>query len=156
LPFATRVNRGKMSLYEVAEKAAETGAEKVLMVDRLKGGFARIRFLKVHEGVTQVPPSIHLRGARFRREFKARRKDSRVLFIECDSKRNPKTDRLIQNLSDFLELPVIDAGKAVYKRGTVMRVSEDPLKRLQISFYFMPKNIEVGPRILVSRVVWEI
>jgi len=41
IPSIVRVNRGKMSMDEVAEKALEYGADQFVVVDRWQGGPAK-------------------------------------------------------------------------------------------------------------------
>jgi len=145
-----------MSLYEVGEKAAELGAEKIIIVDRWKGDAGRIRFFKVEEGVTQVSPYIFIRGIKLQREFKASRKPNRLLFIEDADAENPEIKRLKEKLSDFLSLPIMDINEAPPEYRATMRLSMSPSRLLRISFYTLPENVEVGPRITISKVAWEI
>ena len=44
IPNAVRVNRGKLSLDGVAERALEFGADHVIIIDRWKGGPGEIQF----------------------------------------------------------------------------------------------------------------
>ncbi len=156
IPSLKRVNRGKMSSYDVSEKAINIGADKVLIIDRWKGRPGRMRFFEVKEGLSQVPPQIYIRGVKFRRDFKAKRTSSRSVYME-----NPKNgidvQRLGEMFSRFFELPIIESERTDDShRFTVMRLSMDSDNMIRVSFYQMPENVEIGPRIRISHAVWEI
>ena len=158
IPSLKRVNRGKMSSHGVGEKAIDMGADKVLIIDRWKSRPGRMRFFKVKEGLSQIPPQLYIRGVKLRREFKTKglRASSHRVFIE-DLGKSLETQRLGEMFSRFFELPMIQSNK-IEEHGsfTVMRLSLDPNDIIRVSFYLMPKNIEVGPRIRISHAVWEI
>ena len=145
-----------MSLYEVGEQAVALGAEKIVIGDRWKGGYGKIRFLKIGEGLTQVPPYIYIHRIKFQREFAAPRKGYHPLFIDEAEREGSETKNLAQMLSSFLGLTIMDPNKASPENWTIIRLSVDPSRKLQISFYMLPENIEAGPRITVSHVAWEI
>jgi hypothetical protein len=47
--------------------------------------------------------------------------------------------------------------KAVSKSQTSMHVSSDDLHRIQVTFMLLfPETVEIGPRITLSHVAWEI
>ena len=145
-----------MSLYDLGEKAIDMGADKVLIIDRWKGCPGRIRFYEVKEGISQIPPQLYIRGVKLRRDFKTKRISSRSLFIE-NPEENSEIQRLSETFSRFFELPIIES-KKMDDHGSfmIMRLSLKPDNMIQVSFYLMPKNLEVGPRIKISHAVWEI
>jgi len=50
-----------MSLNGVAEKAVQLNANKVIVIDRWKGGLGEIRFFRIgHKGFTQVTSQIYI------------------------------------------------------------------------------------------------
>ncbi|MEM3816162.1 MAG: Brix domain containing protein, partial [Candidatus Bathyarchaeia archaeon] len=60
IPGLIRVNRGKMGLIEVAERAVSVGSEKFIVIDRWKGCPGRIRFYRVVDGeIREEPPRIY-------------------------------------------------------------------------------------------------
>jgi len=156
IPSLKRVNRGKMSLYDVGEKAIDIGANKALIIDRWKGRPGRMRFFEVEEGISQIPPQLYIRGVKLRRDFKTERTSSHKLFIE-DQNEAPEIQRLSEIFSKFFELPIIRSEKADgHGSFMVMRFSLEPDSIIRVSFYLMPRNLEVGPRIRISHAVWEI
>jgi len=155
IPSLKRVNRGKMSSHEISEKAIDIGADKVLIIDRWKGRPGRIRFFEVKDGLYQIPPQIYIRGVKFRREFNVKRIVSRKVFIDI-SEEKVEIQRLGEMLSGFFELPVKVDEKSGSQKNIVMRLSSELDNVIRVSFYQMPKNMEIGPRIRISHAVWKI
>jgi len=156
IPSLKRVNRGKMSSYDIGERAIDMGIDKVLIIDRWKGRPGRMRFFEVKEGLSQIPPQLYIRGVKFRRDFKAKRASSRRVFIEY-SEGSIEIQKLGEMFSRFFELPNVKSNRMNGSSNfTIMRLSLDHENILRVSFYLMPKNIEVGPRIRISHAVWEI
>ncbi|RLI44046.1 Brix domain containing protein, partial [Candidatus Bathyarchaeota archaeon] len=57
IPNVVRVNRGKLSLDGVAERAIEFDADRVVIINRWKGGPGKIELFEVgQEGLVLVPP----------------------------------------------------------------------------------------------------
>ena len=157
IPSLKKVNRGKMSLYEVGEKAIDMGADKALIIDRWKGRPGRIRFFEVKEGISQISPQLYIRGVKLRRDFKTERAPFQCLFIENPNSNENSVQRLSETFSKFFELPIIRSEKADgHGSFMVMRFSLEPDSIIRVSFYLMPRNLEVGPRIRISHAVWEI
>ncbi|MFQ5836261.1 MAG: Brix domain containing protein, partial [Candidatus Bathyarchaeia archaeon] len=70
IPNVVRVNRGKLSLDGIAEKALEFNADRVVIVDRWKGGPGKIEFFKIgQEGLVPVPPIMYVASIKLQREF---------------------------------------------------------------------------------------
>jgi rRNA maturation protein Rpf1 len=155
VPGLTKVNRGKMGLYELSEKAANVGANRIIVLDRWKGGFCRIRFLRIGQGIVEVPPCLNIIGAKFRREFGPHRKPAGSLFIDEQGKAELGVDKLKRSLSDFLDLPIMNASEASSECRALMRVTSGLSRYIEIRFYTWPQNIEAGPRILISHVAWQ-
>lgn len=157
LPSLKKVNRGKMGFRAVLEKAAEIGAEKVVIIDRWKGRPGRIRLFEIGEKIVQIPPQLYLRGIKLRREFKIEEVSiPRTVFIEESEGENDEIRKIREAFSKFFNLP---KAKLNDKNGisfTLMHFSMDHENLIRVSFYLMPRKIEVGPRIRISHAVWDI
>lgn len=152
-----RVNRGKMNLYEVAEKAIELGAEKIVVIDRWKGGPGGIKLFEITEkNMIQVSPTMYIHGINLRREIKAPRKPAHSLFIDKTDDANRETRRLKERLSNFFSIPTMNAKEASKYQMAMRFLTDSSSGLLRISFYMLPENIEIGPRITISHVVWKI
>ena len=156
IPNVIRVNRGKLSLDGVAEKASEIHADRIVIVDRGKVGFANIKFFRTDaSGLTPFPPLINIASVRLRREFEAKTKRIKSLAILMPSESSLTVKRLADSIGDFFDIPVLLGQKAISNFSFVMRISSNPPDKLQITFVLLPKLIEVGPRINVSKAVWD-
>lgn len=155
IPGTTRINRGKLSLEGLAEEAAGRGIEKVMVIDRWKGGPGRIRFFKVSGSeLTEVNPRIYVRGIKLQREFGMKRRPKvRSLSLREPKEGEPKVRRLLTALSEFLEAPIVETDKPE-GYDAEMRLTLDDLGYIRISFFLHPKMVEVGPQITVSHLVW--
>jgi len=158
IPNVIRINRGKLSLTGVAEKALENNANRVMIVDRWKGGPGKIRLFRVDsEGLRAVAPLIYVKGVRFQRTFEGIKVRSvRSLALSFSGKETDQILKIGKALSDFLEIPILSMEEAVTSFQAAMVVSLDSMERIRVSFLLLPEKVEVGPRITVSHVIWEI
>jgi len=156
-----RVNRGKLSLEGIAEKALELDAEKAMIVDRWKGGLGKIRFFRIsEEGLDAVPPLIYVKGIKLRRDFRENMpKERRIKSVAMASsqKASFKVKRLENALSEFLGIPILSFDEIVNgKYDCAMQISADPSNCIIVTFKLIPEVVEVGPQLRVPRLVWEL
>ncbi len=158
IPDVVRVNRGKMSLDEVAERAIGLESDRVIVVDRWRGGPGKINLSKVgSSGLNPIPPLMLISGVRLRREFEERTRRVRSSVITTEPQDSPELERFAGCLSQFFNLPVMSPDEAAGKHGVSMHFSFDSSqKRLQITFLLLQRMVEIGPRITLSELVWEV
>ncbi|MEM2092287.1 MAG: hypothetical protein QW147_01030 [Candidatus Bathyarchaeia archaeon] len=161
IPGLKRVNRGKMSLLEIAEKTLEMGAEKFIVVDRWKGGPGRIRLFKISNGsFGEIPPRLYISGVKLRREYKIPRdivdKTISSLFLDASETVDREVERFRLSIADFLDLPAIKSLGETLNYEACMRISGGIDSWAYISFYLLSGNVEIGPRIKISHVVWDV
>lgn len=154
IPNIVRLNRGKMNIGEVAEKALEYGADRVFIVDRWQGGPGKIEFFHVGTwGLVPVPPILYVAGIRLQREFApVKLKPAHSLAI-TQSVKNSK--EIADSLSEFFSVPVLLEKEALPQYQVAMYISHDATKRVQITFMLLPRKVEIGPRITMRRVEWK-
>jgi len=154
IPSVVRVNRGKMSTNQVAEKALEHGADRVVLVDRWQGGPGKIEFfLMGASGLVPVPLSLFIVGIRLQREFAPiRLKPFNSLVI---MKPVNNLMEIADSLSKFFKVPVLSENEALAKYPVAMHVSLDSTRRVQITFMLLSQKVEIGPRITLRRAAWE-
>jgi len=146
-----------MNLDGIAEKAMELNADRVIVINRLKGGPGKIEFFQVgQEGLTPVPPLLYVRGVRLRREFNAKARPFRSLTITVAPKSPSEIMRTAESLANFLNLPILPVSEATAKFQASMHISSDASSLTQITFLLLPETVEVGPSLTLSHVVWEI
>ena len=65
IPNILHVNRGKMSINQVAEKALDYNVNHVAIVERWQGSPDRIEFFSIDSsGLVPVPPILYIAGIR--------------------------------------------------------------------------------------------
>jgi len=154
IPSIVRVNRGKMSMDEVAEKALEYNADRAFIVDRWQGGPGKIEFFHVGvEGLVPVPPILYIAGICLQREFApAKLKPVHSLAITHSTLNFME---IVDALSKFFNLPVLLEKEALSDYQVAMHISHDATRRVQITFMLLPQNVEIGPRITIRQMEWE-
>ena len=156
IPDVVRVNRGKMSLDGIAERAIELEADQVVIVDRWRGGPGKINLFKIGSfGLKPFPPLMLISGIRLRREFKEGTRRIRSSAITMEPEDSPEIARITGRLSQFFCLPVRSVDEAAGKHGASMHLSFGSSRRPQITFMLLQRMVEIGPRITFSKLVWE-
>lgn len=159
IPNSKRINRGKLSREGLAEKAFELDADRVIIVDRWKGGPGKIELFNVEESLVGVVPLIYIRGIKLQREMgfpKSRSFDSLTITASYSS-RDEEIPKLVDALSNFLQVPVEKPDEVLEKKYQVlMSISRDAMERIRITFFKLPENREIGPRITVSHLIWSL
>jgi rRNA maturation protein Rpf1 len=161
LPSTVRINRGKLSLEGIAEKSVELNAEKVIIIERWKHGVGKILFFNVEShGLKGIPPMIYIRSVKFRREFEEQApKGWRIksIAIAASPKQNFEVEKLENALSNFFTVPVLPLEEIVKRKyDATMQILTDPLKRITVTFRRIPEMVEVGPRVSIWRLIWEL
>jgi len=153
IPNSVRVNRGKLSLDGVAEKALELGADKIVILDRWKGDLGKIQFFQIDEsGFSQVPPTVYVRNVRLRREFGNRdKRQIESLGVLATS----AAGRFGEFVSGFFGVPVFRSKDEFPQHcQAVASLSKNVSEVLEITWKLLPSMTEVGPRIACASVVW--
>ena len=159
IPNSIRINRGKLSREGIAEKALELEADRVIIIDRWKGGPGKIEFFKVDEGLTGVPPLIYIRGIKLQREmgFPKSRPFHSLAITAVYTKGEEEIPKLAGAFSEFFKAPITTLeGPLMQSYQVFMHVSRDASERIRITFFKLPENREIGPRIIVSHVIWSL
>jgi len=154
IPGIVRVNRGKMSMDEVAEKALEYGADRVVIVDRWHGGPGKIEFFHIgRSGLVPAPPILCVAGIRLQREFA--QTWSKPVHSLVVTQSDGYFAEIADSLSKFFGVPVSLEKEALPKYQVAMHISQNATKRAQITFILLPQKVEIGPRITLWQVVRE-
>ncbi|MEM3702996.1 MAG: hypothetical protein QXX79_01035 [Candidatus Bathyarchaeia archaeon] len=160
IPNVLRINRGKLSLEGVAEKALELKAEKVLVVNRWKGGPGKIELYVVSgKGLQPLPPLIYLKGVKLRRDFlKILGKERKIKSVAIEALINPTVNvkKLEEALSKFFGIPLISYGEACGGYDALMQIKLEPSGGITLTFKIVPENAEIGPRMRISHLIWDL
>ena len=157
IPDVTRVNRGKMSLDGVAEKAIELEADRVVVVDRWHGGPGKINLFQVSStGLKSVPPLILIGEIRLRRELNEGRRGVRSSAITLEPQDSVELTRIAERLSQFFDLPLLSSDEASNRHRASMHFSFVSSRRIQVTFMLLGRMVEIGPRVILSKLVWDV
>lgn len=152
------MNRGKLSLEGIVEKALKFYAEKIIVIDRWKYGLARIEFFEVWKDcLVHIPPIVYVRCAKFRRDFEEKIPKRKISVAIANSKKNSEIKRIENFFSSFFNIPVFSLEKVVNERyDAIMQILTNFSDHITITFRLMPHMVEIGPQIDVSHFVWEL
>lgn len=157
IPDVIRVNRGKMSLDAVAEKAIELDADRVVVVDRWHGGPGKINLFQVSSsGLKPVPPLMLISGIRLRREFREGTRRARSSAITLEPQDSAELTRIAEQMSTFFGLPMLSLDEASGNHRASMHFTFDSSRRIQITFMLLSRMVEIGPRVTLSKLVWDV
>lgn len=154
VPNTVRVNRGKMSKNDLAEKALETNADRAVVVDRWERGIGKIEFFQVSsEGLTSVPPVLFIADVRLQREIA----QTRLKPINSLAMIQPTSNsaQLADALAEFFNVPTLPEKKATSNHQAAIHISRNAKERVQVTFTQLPNMVEVGPRMTLGRLEWE-
>jgi len=155
LPDIVRINRGKLNLDGISEKAFEINADRIIIVDRWKGGPGKIQLFLLKEArLTPVPPLIYIGGIKLRREFETKTKPVMSFVITTPPEGSYHSKRIAEFLSRFFNIPVLSVEQAVSGYSASMHISTDSSNRTIITFMLLPEFTEIGPRISVAKVTY--
>jgi rRNA maturation protein Rpf1 len=152
----TRVNRGKMSLDGVAEKAIELEADHVIVVDRWNKGVGQISLFTLRSnGLAVFAPQLLLSNILLRRDFgqPTRRKATAVTM---DSKDFGELETVGKRFSEFFGLPLLTTKQAYREHNVSLHLMLDSSKRLRVTFIGLERMVELGPQVTVSKLVWDV
>lgn len=157
IPDTVRVNRGKLGLFGVAEKAIKLGAERVVVVDRWRWGSGKINLFRVSStGLKPVPPVLLMRKLRLRREFMKGSGHARSSAITLKPEDSIELIRISEHLAKYFGFVVLSLDEASKNYSTSMHLSFDPPQSLRITFLLLSRMVEIGPQVSLSKLVWEV
>lgn len=155
IPSILYVNRGKMSMNRVAEKALEYNLDYVAIVDRWQGNPDKIKFFRIDKsGLVPVPPILYIADIRLQREFAT--KKPRTTYSVAIIKQFDASMAIVDALSKILHIPVLSEKEAIGNYLVAMQISCDATHRIQMTFMLLTQKVEIGPRVSLRRISWEI
>ena len=156
VPNIALVNRGKMSMNDLAEKALETNADRAVIIDRWERGIGRIEFFQVSSGhLTSVPPILFIADVKLQREIAQTRLKPIHSLVMTQPTSTSNSVQLADALTKFFSVPTLSEKKAASNYQAAIRISRNAKERVQVTFTQLPNMVEVGPRMTLGRVEWE-
>ena len=155
IPSIVHVNRGKMSRNLVAEKAIGHNLDCVAIVDRWHGNPDKIEFFRIDKsGLVPVPPILYIADIRLQREFTI--KNPKTNCSVAILKQFDSSMAIVDSLSKILHIPVLSEKEAAGNYLVAMQISCYATHRIQMTFILLPQKVEIGPRISLRRISWEL
>ncbi len=146
-----------MSLDGIAEKAICLKADRVVVVDRWSGGPGKIKLFYVSStGLEPVPPLMLISRIRLRREYKEGRRPTRSSAITLEAEDSSDQIRIAGHLSKYFSLPVLSLFDVSKNHRVSMHFSFDSSRHIQITFMHIQRMVEIGPRVTLSKLIWEV
>ena len=107
IPKAMRINRGKLSIKGLAEKALEVGADRIIMVERRKGGPGCIKLctLPIHSGETFT---YFLSGVKTQDDIGRRTTIREGLIVTVEKNASTLVRRVANHFARFLIVPLLE------------------------------------------------
>lgn len=156
LPNTLRINRGKLNISGVMEKTLEYEADRVIIIERHKGGPGRLRFYGILSGeFKQLPPQIHLAGIKTQDDLRQRKTIHGSLAITTSENPTIPIKKLAVALSNFLRIPYFETNLNPLKFRASIHLSPTPKYEAKISFTMPPIIKEVGPILIVKYTSWQ-
>ena len=154
LPKARVIRRGKSSLEDLGWHLFEEGFEYVVILQRWQGGPGRIDFFKVEaQGLARRTPSVLLKAVKLRREYANPEKHT-AEAITCDTQASRSTQRFVSYLSPILNLTALTLPTSSEIKST-LHITETRDGSILLALTSPPAQQEVGPRLLISRLIWD-
>lgn len=150
---AKKVNRGGMSYAELFEMSRGMGARRVVIISKGVGGNpGRILFLDCTGDKPEFFPFIvHLRGVVFS-EIKRFRSPNNVVPVMCYL----EEDEVCEELAFALDIPYLGVFREDVFHSFTRVMLVEPVRRKNLGYVvkFIEEGGEVGPKLLILRVVF--
>lgn len=157
IPDVLRVNRGKMSLDAVAEKALELEADRVMVVEKWRNKFGQLSLFKMSStGLVPVAPVLCLSNVTLRRELSKGTKRHMSSVVTVTQKTSPEIERAALQISNFLGLPFMRLDDAVENHRASLHFTSNSSKSIRATFMLLSRMVEIGPRLTVEKLLWDV
>lgn len=150
------INRGKLNITGVIERARTISADKLILVERWKGEVGRLRFYYISSNTfTETPPLLIIRSVKTQSELgRKTRIEPNIRLVISSKNLNDNEEKLLQFLSHFLLIPLHTEKTIKTEYSTALSLNSLPNGDLKLTVTSPPLYNEVGPRITIRKVVW--
>ncbi len=130
----------------VFEKALESNADRIIIIERWKGGPGKIKLYTL-PFISESFNVLNLCGVKLQDEVGQRRTIRGGLAVTVGKNASPSAKHLADVLSEFLRAPLLEEPTAGVKAS--IHISGQA-SRVKISFTAPPTVSEVGPTLIVA------
>lgn len=155
IPASKIIRRGKSSMEDLRKRFLDEGVNHAIVLCRWHGGPGRIDFFAVGpSGLETVAPRVPLKAVKLRREYSDRRKYV-AQGVTCVATASENTRKFSNAFSHVLQLPQSSLPPSPGVR-TTFHISEMPDEHLRLALSSPPGEREVGPSLLISKLIWDV
>ncbi|MCJ7632204.1 hypothetical protein MUP77_07390 [Candidatus Bathyarchaeota archaeon] len=153
LPDSIQINRGKFNFKGLVEDALLAGADRLLIIQRWKGGPGKMELYILKPKVQHYFPIIYLNSAILQDELQGHASVRKGLIAMVNEDASSESKLLSDALTTFLQV----------KRATIRQdlkgfpVSLTIYKAdsgIVVTFKKIASGIEMGPRLVIKNLVW--
>lgn len=150
IPNSIRINRGKLNIKGLFEEALASEANRLMIVERWKGGPGSIK-LAFSPFTSDCTIKLIVLSVKTQDDIGRRRKINNGLTITVQSKSSPKVIDLANFFSRFLNIPFLDSVADEIESGATVHFSDIDGK-VKIAFRSFPHLEEIGPTLTVKKI----
>jgi rRNA maturation protein Rpf1 len=151
IPNSVRVNRGKMSLGQLAMEASSHKADRVIIVEREKGLPSKILLFSIEEEkLVHFNPVIYIKGVKTQDQIGRKSRYLSGVALTISLEEGNIILKLANALSQFLRLKLVQNPIELQKFEASLHVSES-----KIAVTSPPKMNEIGPVLFLKKVMWQ-
>lgn len=152
---AFRINRGKMSVEAIAEACAELEADRVVLIERWKGGPGKVVLYRLGDGqLSHVFPILYLVGVKTQDDYGKRTRIGAGLVVTFPEGSAEGVRLIAQALAEFLETPLLETSLKTPEAKASLHVSSSPQNEARLVFTMPAAVVEVGPAMVVKNAIW--
>ena len=153
-PNSLRINRGKLNFEGIIDKARIIKADRVIIIEKWKGGFGKIKLYTISPKVNQFYPIIYLSSVKTQTDLGFRKTIRKKLAITIQQDTSKSINRLAHVLSNFFKLPIKNIKKDLPFKASI-HFSNFKKCSMKIAITMPPIIKEVGPILIVQKLLWD-
>ncbi len=154
LPNSLRINRGKLNFEGIIDKALVIKADRLIIIEKWKGGFGKIKLYTISPEVSRFYPIIYLSHVKTQNDLGFRKTIRKRLAITIQQDTSKDINRLAHALSTFIKLPIAHMQKDIPFQASI-HFSNLKNCWIKIAITMPPILKEVGPILIVKNLLWD-
>ncbi len=153
IPDSVQTSRGKLNFEEVIEKATILRADRIILIERWKGGPGKIELYSLKPISQHYFPIVYLFSARLQAELQGRTILRGGLGALAPEDSHDDVRNLSEALASFLRIQIVARGQDEKLFKALMTFNQT-VSGIEVSFRRPLNGIEIGPRLTVKKTVW--
>jgi rRNA maturation protein Rpf1 len=148
------MTRGRLNFKGVIDEALLKGADRLLFVQRWKGGPGKIEFYNLKPSIQHSFPVIYLHSTRLQEEIDGNT-SVRNIVAKMNFEGDSELKLFSKALTNFFRVQLVDQehseedslGCLIFDRTT---------SGIVVTFMSLPNGAEIGPRLVVKNLIWSL